>query len=103
MVHSLRGERSPDYAYRASGYRGGLPAIMTGKIPKKYLYHNNDYSGYGDEFAIPKEYYDKIVDSKVITPESPEWPHTKAQTNLGMAGSIPFGYSNGLYDKLRGK
>lgn len=105
MVHSANGDRAAAYAYRTSGYRGGVPAITTGKIQKKYLYGNNDYSGGGDEFAIPREHYDKIVDSKTITPESLEWPDSKKQTMIGLAGTLPANYSHGrqsLYSKLRG-
>jgi hypothetical protein len=65
FVHSQYGDRASAYAHDSAVPRLGEPGILTGKIQKKYVARHNDYSGGGDEYLIPKEHLDKIIDRKI--------------------------------------
>jgi hypothetical protein len=66
MVHNKVKSRGEFYANQQAAARGGDKAIMTGKIKRKYLFRNpSTGSGFGDEYAIPTKYYDKIKDTNI--------------------------------------
>ena len=64
QVHSLNKTRAKLYAEKQSNGRGGTPAILTGKIKRKYLYPNINQAHNGevhsDEYGLPEELFKKI-------------------------------------------
>ena len=81
MVHSKRLEwlRMDHYASNNAATKMDQPGILGGRIQKKYLYHNNGYSGGGDEYTIPKIHLDKIQEAQII------------KRDLDTSGNLPAG------------
>jgi len=65
FVHSKSTERLGAYAKRTTYLRLGTPATLQGQIKGKYLYRNNNFSGAGDEYIIPKQYLQHIENPMV--------------------------------------
>ena len=76
QVHSLNKTRAEGYARRQSDARGGNPAILTGKIKRKYLYPNITQAHNGevhsDEYGLPEELFKKIKNAKIVNPRTGE-------------------------------
>lgn len=83
QFHSKNGQRAPMYANRAAEHKGGSPAILEGKIKRKYLHPNpSRSSGGGDEYGVPSEYFSKIQQGKVYNPQT-------GQVYLNQNGEAP--------------
>ena len=76
QVHSLVKDRAEGYANSQANSRGGSPAVLSGKIKRKYLYPNANHAqgnvSLSDEYGIPQELFNKIKDAKVYNPKSGE-------------------------------
>lgn len=74
QVHSLNKTRAEGYAKMQRDARGGNPAVLTGKIKRKYLYPNATQQHQGivlsDEYELPEELFNKIKDAKIVNPET---------------------------------
>lgn len=81
QVHSRIKERAPQYADMQSKVKGGHPAVVEGRIKRKFLYHNQ-----GDEYGIPEEFFNKIEDAKVYNPNTKE-----VSMSIGKNKSLPYG------------
>lgn len=74
QFHSDYEERATQYANRAVDGLNSTPAVVTAKVPAKYLHRNSSrHSGGGDEFMLPQEHWDKVQDLKMFEPGSVEW------------------------------
>lgn len=62
-------DRAAGYGRRQSELTEDIPVIIQGKIKAKYLHPGNNW---GYEYAIPKEYYDKIAEAKILHAETGE-------------------------------
>lgn len=65
MFHSSYQGRAVPYANMYTAGSLGEPAVLTGKVKRKYLYHNQ-----GDEYSLPKHLYDKIENPQIFTQKS---------------------------------
>lgn len=90
QVHSLVKDRAPLYAKKQAENTGGSPAILTGKIKRKYLFPNpSTGSGFGDEYGIPSQYFNKIKNAKVTNPETGK----VYESVKDLSERLPFGLS----------
>lgn len=76
QVHSKVRDRADSYAKMQSQATGGSPAVLMGKIKRKYLHPNasqaNGAISLSDEYGIPEQYFNKIKDAKLFNPETME-------------------------------
>ena len=66
QVHTKPNNRLEIYAQRAAGEKLSQPAILQGRIKGKYLFHNNSFSGGGDEYGIPHSFLKHIESPKIV-------------------------------------
>lgn len=91
QVHSLNKTRAEGYAKMQRDARGGNPAVLTGKIKRKYLYPNATQQHQGsvlsDEYELPEELFNKIKDAKIVNPETGK----VVEEVKDLSGRLPYG------------